>query len=384
VKIAFVHKRFGLDGGTERMLEALVRGLRARGHELHVFAGSVDPRFQRASLATFHRLGAGGPGAGLRALRLLLSAALRVRRGRYDAVVHMGRTGPLDIYRAGGGSHRTWYRILLEKAGSLGQRLRLQLSLRHRLALWHERAALDGPGLVVVPSERARADFVGAYGSLGDKVVVVPNGVDLDRFHPKTRALFFAEQRGSLGIGPEELVLLFVGSDLWRKGLDRLLPAFAQVAPRREELRLLVLGDDSRRATFLAQAETLGVRDRVAFLPAHPAPEKLFAASDLLVLPTRHDPFANVTLEALACGTPVITSRENGAADALGPSEALVVLDDADDADAMALAIEGMLDLARMPARRAAARAHAEGWGEEGFVAAWERLLAKTSERRGG
>lgn len=384
MKIAFVHKRFGLDGGTERMLESLVRGLRQRGHEIHVFAGSVDPRFQRARLATFHPIGAGGPGGGLRALRLWISVALRVRRSRFDVVVHMGRTGPLDIYRAGGGCHRIWLDLARQQAVSAFAKFRLAVSIRHRLALWHERRALTGPGVFVVPSEQARADLVEAYGALGESAVVIPNGVDLDRFHPKTRTLFFAEQRDALGIGPEELVLLFVGSDLWRKGLDRVLPAFAQLAPRFEELRLLVLGDDARRSTFEAEAERLGVRGRVAFLPAHPAPEKLFAASDVLVLPTRYDPFANVTLEALACGVPVVTSSANGAASTLGASDAVIVLSDADDPTEMAEAIEAMLDPHRLPGLRDQARAQATAWGEEPFVTGWESLITATAESRRG
>ena len=265
---------------------------------------------------------------------------------------------------------------------SVFARFRLAVSIRHRLALWHERRALEGPGAFVVPSEQARADLIDAYGPSGESVVVIPNGVDLDRFHPKTRTLFFGEERDALGIGPEELVLLFVGSDLWRKGLDRVLPAFARLAPRFEELRLLVLGDDARRSRFEAEAEKLGVRGRVAFLPAHPAPEKLYAASDVLILPTRHDPFANVTLEALACGVPVITSPSNGAGSTLGASESLVVLTDPDDPEEMAYAIENMLAPERLPRLRDLARSQAASWGEEPFVAHWESLIVSIAESR--
>lgn len=380
LRIAIVHKRFGLDGGTERMTEALVRGLSARGHELHVFAGDVDPRFRRARMATFHALGVSGPGGGFRALRLLLSAALRVRRRDYDVVLHMGRSGPLDVYRAGGGCHRTWYELLRARAAGVA-RLGLTLSLRHRIALWHERRALRR-GRVVVPSEQARRDLVTAYGDEGGRAEVIPNGVDLDRFHPKTRQLHFGEQRDALGIGPEELVMLFVGSDSWRKGLDRTLAALARLAPRREELRLLVLGDDRRRAHWEAEAERMGVRDRVAFLARYPAPEKVYAAADLLVLPTRHDPFANVTLEALGCGLPVVTTPTNGAASMIGAGPALAIVDDADDADALAAACDRLLQPAEMPAQRAEARATAEQWGEDRYVDAWEALLREAAGTR--
>lgn len=374
MRIAFVHKSFGLNGGTERMLESLVRGLRDRGHDVHVFCDRVDPRFQRARLATFHRVPAGGPGSGLRALRLLVGSALRVRRKQFDVVVHMGRTGPRDVYRAGGGCHRTWFELLRSRAEGAFARLRLAWSLKHRIALWHERRALLTSSFVV-PSERARDDLRAAYGGLADGVRVLPNGVDTDRFHPKGRRLFFGEQRDDLGIGPEELVLLFVGSDGWRKGLDRVLAALSRLAPRREELRLLVLGDDPHRATFEATARSLGVRERVTFLGAHPAPEKLYAATDLLVLPTRHDPFANVTLEALAAGMPVITTGANGAAREIGAGEALRVLEDPDDPEELAATIEECLDPIGLPHLREVAREVAVQWAEDPFVDRWEAHL---------
>ncbi len=381
MKIAFVHKRFGLDGGTERMLEQLVRGLRDRGHEIHVHAGSVDPRFRRDRWATFHGLRAGGPGAGFRALLLLVGSWLGVRRSRYDVVVHMGRTGPRDVYRAGGGCHRTWYDRLRARAVTGRARLRLALSLRHRIALWHERRAL-GTATVVVPSARARDDLLASYGALAQGVLVIPNSVDLDRFHPRWRRLVFGEQREQLGLGPEEVLVLFVGSDLWRKGLDRVLAAVPLLTPHAEEVRLLVVGDDVRRSAFEEQARSLGIRGRVTFLPGHPALEKLYAAVDLVVLPTRHDPFANVTLEALATGVPVITTATNGAAAEIGDTPALAVLDDPDDPQELAARIAAFLDPERVPILRDAARAAAERHGEAVAVDRWEALLQRVAEAR--
>lgn len=381
MKIAFVHKRFGLDGGTERMLEQLVRGLRERGHEIHVHAGAVDPRFERPRWGTFHRLPAGGPGAGLRALRLLLGAWLRVRRANYDVVVHMGRTGPRDVYRAGGGCHRTWYGRLQARCTTAWERLRLLLSLRHRIALWHERRALS-TATFVVPSERARADLLAAYGPIAQGIEVIPNGVDLDRFHPRWRRLVFGEQREELGLGPEEVLILFVGSDLWRKGLDRVLAALPLLPPHAEEVRLLVVGDDARRPVFEEQARSLGIRGRVTFLPGHAAIEKLYAAVDLVVLPTRHDPFANVTLEALATGVPVITTATNGASAEIGEAAALGVLTDPDDPQELATRIAAFLDPEQVPVLRDAARVVAERHAESGAVDRWAALLQRVAEAR--
>jgi UDP-glucose:(heptosyl)LPS alpha-1,3-glucosyltransferase len=198
--VAVVHRRFGVDGGTERFLEGLTRRLGQRGHTVDVFAASVDPRYARTRVATFRSLLFGRRGA-FKHVLLWLSAALQVRRRRYDVVLHLGRTGPLDVYRAGGGCHRTWFDLLLSRA-TRGERWALKLSLAHRFVLWHERRALTSGARFVVPSESARADLRQVYGSLADGVIVLPNGVDLDRFHPRNRKIFFEEERQRLGLRP--------------------------------------------------------------------------------------------------------------------------------------------------------------------------------------
>jgi UDP-glucose:(heptosyl)LPS alpha-1,3-glucosyltransferase len=385
VKLAFVHRRFGLDGGTERFLESLTRRLGQRGHEIEVWTAGVDPRFARTRVAAFRKLRAGRRGL-LRNLLLFLAAKLQVKRARFDAVLHLGRTGPLDIYRAGGGCHRTWYELLRSRATTGWQRFRLALSPAHRFRLWHERKALRAAGRFVVPSETARADLVRAYGPVADRVEVLHNGVDLDRFHPRTRQLFFEEERQRLGLRPEELVLLFVGSDFWRKGLDTLLRATGRLeeAGDADELRLLVVGGDRRTDEYAALAERLGVRGRVTFLRHHDAPEKVYAAADVFALPTRHDPFANVTIEALASGLPVVTSAINGATEAVEPGLAFSVLDDAEDDEGLAAVLRDLLRPERFAERRAAAREAASSCGEGACVDRWEQLLKDVSGGRRG
>jgi UDP-glucose:(heptosyl)LPS alpha-1,3-glucosyltransferase len=372
MKLAFVHRRFGVDGGTERFLESLTRRLGERGHDVEVWSASVDPRYMRTRVATFRKL-PGGHGL-IGALLLLLSSALRVRPAAYDAVLHLGRTGPGDVYRAGGGCHRTWFEYLRGRAEGV-QRWRLMLSPYHRLRLWHERRALLSPARLVVPSERARQDFVDAYGPLANKVEVLPNGVDLDRFHPKGRQLFFEEVRRQLGLPPEELVLLFVGSDFHRKGLDTVLRAVHELGDAAAELRVLVVGSDARRTDYQAFAAELGLRDRVTFLAQHEYPEKVYAACDALALPTRHDPFANVSLEALASGMPVVTSAANGAVAVMPPNDALRVVEDAEDVSAVAAGIAALIAPEGMAQRRHAARDAAMHCGEAAAILRWEELL---------
>jgi len=377
VKLAFVHKSYGVHGGTERVLESLTRQLSERGHEIDVYAAWVDPRFARTRFARFRWLVAGGPFPLARSLALSFSSAVRVRRRRYDVVVHFGRTGPLDVYRCGGGCHRVWFELLLAAADDWLGRLRLRLSPQHRFLLWHERRAIRAGGVVVVPSERARQDLVATYGEEAERVRVLANGVDLDRFNPRLRSLFFAEQRQQLHIRPEETLMVFVASDFWRKGLDRVLVAMEFVAQEVRDLRLLVVGEDRRRDAFDRMAESHGLKGKVSFAGGIDSPERIYAVADLLVLPTRYDAFANATLEALACGLPVVTTRVNGVADLVHEDEAFAVVDSTDAPEALVEAMGRMLSSEGQKRRRVAARQLAESFSEAAAVDQWEGLLRR-------
>lgn len=382
MKIGLVHKRFGVDGGTERFAEGLTRQLSGRGHEVVVFAASFDPRFTRKDVAQYGRLRFGRRGGALGTILLWLAAWWRVREPSFDVVLHLGRTGPGRAYRAGGGCHRAWYDRLRAGAKTGGERLALSVSLYHRFRLWHERKALRSAH-VIVPSQLARQGFIDSYGALAANVVVLPNGVDLARFHPKNRRLFFAETRDAIGLNPEEVVLLFVGSDFERKGLDVAIEAAAQLLAEIPEIRLLVVGGDRRRPEYERLADQHGLRSHVTFLWEHERPEHLYAAADVLILPTRFDPFANVTLEALATGLPVVTSARNGAVEVLQGCPAAAVVQDPEDVAGTVAALRDMLDPSALHDRQEAARALTEQLGEGQAAAAWEAWLRSVGAARG-
>ncbi len=118
--------------------------------------------------------------------------------------------------------------------------------------------------------------------------------------------------RRRFGVHADERLVLFAGNDFQRKGLQLLLEALAMV--RDEKLKLIVASlDPPGRYARWAAANGLG--KNVVFAGHQKKMEKLYGASDLFILPTRYDAFANVCLEALACGVPVITTRTNGASE---------------------------------------------------------------------
>ncbi len=383
MKLAFVHKRFGRDGGTEGVLDGLCRGLSQRGHRVDVFCAGRAAGTELPAGVELRSLRSRGPSSLWRALLLFFSARFAVRPADYDLVVHFGRTGPHDVYRSGGGCHRRWYELLVERARGRLQRWSLRLSPKHRFLLWHEAFALRHGARVVVPSELSRQDLIRAYGASAEAVTVLPNGVDLQRFHPCGREQFFAATRGALDAGPHERVLLFVGSDYWRKGLDRVLESLALLP---EHCLLVVAGHDRRRPHFERLAGSMGLSERVSFVGGVEQLERLYAAADLLVLPTRYDPFANVSMEALSCGLPVVTSRSNGAVERVGDCAGVAVLEDGASADVLAETITVMLEPAAVQQRRRAARSAAEQFGVVASVERWERFLqvaGRERQRRG-
>jgi glycosyltransferase involved in cell wall biosynthesis len=194
-----------------------------------------------------------------------------------------------------------------------------------------------------------------ALGAAPGKVRVLRNGVDLAAFAPPTDR---AALRAALGLsGP---VVLSVGHLIERKAHHHTIGALAELPGA----RLLIAGEGPERRALAALAERLGVAARVHMLGARPHGEltKLYGAADALVLASTREGWANVMLEAMACGTPVVAGPAWGSREAISAPEAGLVLDDVGPGP-IAAALGRLL--ADPPARRAT-RAHAErfGWDE--------------------
>jgi UDP-glucose:(heptosyl)LPS alpha-1,3-glucosyltransferase len=144
------------------------------------------------------------------------------------------------------------------------------------------------------------------------RLSVVYNGVDLERFHPRLRTQHRADARGEAAVPAGAFTVLFAGSGFERKGLATAIRALHRLDD--PDARLLVLGRGDA-AAYRRLADELGVGARVEWLGARPDIERWYAAADVLILPTRYEPFGNVHLEALASGLPVVTSVVAGGAE---------------------------------------------------------------------
>jgi glycosyltransferase involved in cell wall biosynthesis len=159
-------------------------------------------------------------------------------------------------------------------------------------------------------------------------ILVVPGGVDRERFAPvRDRAL----ARTRLGLLQDGPLLLSVRNLEPRMGLDTLVRAVPAVRARHPEASLVIAGDGPLRGELEQLARTLGVTAAVrcpGFVPEDDLP-LLYASADVFVLPSiALEGFGLVTLEALACGTPVIGSRVGATPEILGPLDSALLLDE--------------------------------------------------------
>src|SRR5437870_3615467 len=221
MKILVVVRPFSFHGGVETATAGLLRALVERGHDVHVLStGSQDD----VRGLTVHRLRLPPLPAAPRALLLAALVKIAITRGNWDVVQSHERTLGQDIYRAGEGCHRAYLETRERSDGRAGH---------HRLVLALERRIMTRTPRIVAIARRGKSEIERLYGVNPDRVAVVYNGVDLDRFHPRNRTLHRAKTRAEVDVPDDAWVIAFVGSGFERKGLATAIEAFARLDDRR-------------------------------------------------------------------------------------------------------------------------------------------------------
>ncbi len=160
-------------------------------------------------------------------------------------------------------------------------------------------------------------------GTAAEKIEVVGNGVDTTCFHPVDRVA----ARQKYGLQVNARVLVSVGALVERKGMHRVVDCLPTLIERHPGLHYLIVGGASpegdNRAELDAQVARLGLAERVHFAGVLPPDELKWAlsASDVFVLSTRNEGWANVFLEAMACGLPVVSTDVGGNAEVVSRAE---------------------------------------------------------------
>ncbi len=221
----------------------------------------------------------------------------------------------------------------------------IPLIAKTRLAV--EKNCLETVDRVVATSPQER-DHMRSLVSTHGKIDIIPCGTRINHFGKVTRE----EARQTLGIGLEEKVVLYVGRFDPRKGIETLVRAVERCQVRQtEKLRLIIGGgsrpghsDGNERDRIESIVADLGLTD-ITHFPGRLSQDDLptyYAAADVSVVPSHYEPFGLVTIEAMACGTPVIGSDVGGLQFTVVP-EKTGLLAPPKDADAFATALDRIL-----------------------------------------
>jgi UDP-glucose:(heptosyl)LPS alpha-1,3-glucosyltransferase len=250
-------------------------------------------------------------------LTFAMAARRVIKRAPCDLVFSLERTLEQDVYRAGDGCHREW----LERGHGASARLNpLHLTI---LGLEKRVFSPERTGWIIANSKRGKDEIIKHYQFPAERIEVIYNGVDLNRFQPRPK------KKG------DTIELLFVGTGFERKGLVFCILALGRLP---HQYRLTVIGKGAIRR-YARVAADLGLGDRVRFAGHDLDMPAEYARADLLVHPALYEPFGNVCLEALATGIPVVTSRVNGASEIIEHGQSGAIVERPQDIDELVRAI---------------------------------------------
>ncbi|MFP3238290.1 MAG: glycosyltransferase family 4 protein [Caldivirga sp.] len=164
---------------------------------------------------------------------------------------------------------------------------------------------------VIVCSSFMANEVKSVLGVPSDKVIMIPNGVDksLLNFKPKY-------ERSNYAL-PWELLIVFYGRLVYEKGPDSVIRAFAKLLTRLGNVKLVIIGDGPMREHLVNLANQLGLGSKVYFT-GRVSDDELYSViyhSNLVILPSRYEPFGISSLEAMALGKPLITTNRGGPTD---------------------------------------------------------------------
>jgi glycosyltransferase involved in cell wall biosynthesis len=215
--------------------------------------------------------------------------------------------------------------------------------------------------LLAVTSRKMEQDLERSFRRKG-RMALVYNGVDLDQMNPARRQSLREKARRDLRLPERAFAILLIGNDWKKKGLRCLIEAVGSLGI--PELQILVVGHDES-FSYDEILQRNGLENRMTILPIVPQVESYYAAADMYAGPSLEDSFAIPPLEAMACGLPVIVSRQAGVSELVSHGVDGFVLEDPTDSRQLAELIRRIYenaDLRREMSARAEATARQYTW----------------------
>jgi glycosyltransferase involved in cell wall biosynthesis len=348
LKIAYVYRHFNDNGSLPATFRRRAEQL-SRHEDVTVFASAAS-RAETTAPLSFETVEPLTVGDGrfryaveCASFAFRATRRLRALRAKFDVVhvdgyaaaeadlvtVHAVRPAEIDHYFE-----------TVEPSARLRRRLTPVLRPQSGVVIAVERRLYRPPYPLCLAVTRRIGDDLERHHSVPrDLIEVVPYGIELAhyRFDPESHA----RERASAGTPGDRVVLLFVGDDFERKGLDQAIGALAQA---KADMELWVAGGGAQEP-YRELARSLGVADRTRFLGrvGNDRLGGLYSGADVLVLPSRQDAWGQPVIEAMAARRPVIVSAFAGAEEAVEPGVTGYVLSSGGTSEEIAALLDGPL-----------------------------------------
>jgi len=350
LKILFcIDSYFPSRGGAERYLKDLGEALHERGHKIFVAAiNAEDDGFSEQIIVKtpdFPRFA--------REFVFARSVLKLKNRAQFDRMIGFRHVLGADLFQPHEGLFIDSIKGALRPYSSysiikLLLFLKKLLSLKNLFFLYADRALFKkNPDLKVAALSIMTANSINErHGTR--KITVIPNGVDTTRFNPDLRKRYRVAIRETYAVPHDVPLLLFAAHNFKLKGLRQGLEGMAKYIKRGKNCMLLVAGKGKKKQ-YRSIIEKLGLTEKVIFAGSVNDMAPLLGAADLLLHPTFYDPCSLVVLEALGIGTPVVTTKYNGASELLAGHGAGIVLNDPRKTNEIADALELILHPKKHP-----------------------------------
>ncbi len=316
-RLAIIRKSYRPDGGAERIIERMLSQLQHH-YQLDISLITQEWKSDHDAAMNIIKLPKHGWTRTARFTNFIEETRSILQKHPFDIVQSHERVPGCQVYRAGDGVHKEWIDIRCKNSSRIKCKA-LRTSPFHRAVIDAERALFYHKNLkyVICISQQVKKEILFHYSNISpSRLRVIYNGIDLSRFRRSTEAQR-QRTRTELGLHPDDFVLISVGSGFHRKGVATTLQALAETPA----WKLIIVGKDKQQKRYQKLCDDLGLSKRVFFVGVQQDVKPFYAAADLLAHPALYDPFANVVLEAMACGIGVITSDKVGASEAISTGE---------------------------------------------------------------
>jgi len=282
-KIFLIREKTSKIGGAEVYLSRLSKALGDNNVE-HQIVNSVFPKFLPSWL---------------RVILFNLQVCLTKKNKFYFS---LERIICPDVYRAGDGVHKVFLSIENKS----------KLNPLHPVYLYLEKRCFNNSKCIIANSNMIKDEIINTYSIDPSKIDVVYNGIEPKKVDHKRS---FNKLSKEFGLDKDVPILLYVGSGFKRKGVEEFLEIIANLKVK--NFQAFIIGKEKNLGYYEQLSRDLKVDKKVIFTGARQDVDDFYAISDVLLFPTRYEPFSNVVLEAMSSKNAVFTTQQNGAHEVL-------------------------------------------------------------------